>query len=263
MHPQFQPNEPLDPYKIMIFALFGLDLFVFIQAIGKSYLVFPHKRRKFFYVLQISLFSSILFEIIQILVTQFQYTIYFHLILGNICWYIMIMSVNWLYAVRVQSLGTYSKYDAFINKIPWYFVFCMVPINTLSILNYFYPFLKPINYIISIIFSSCITILEILIYFILLYKILDILKYRDRYKFKLVYELTLSLVILISMDILLIISIILNAQMSRHLRGSTYLIRGLFIIKFYDELLETLNDHSLSRLNSFHSNLQVPQNSLN
>eukprot|EP00834_Sanchytrium_tribonematis_P004433 NODE_218_length_12464_cov_0.653781.p8 type:complete len:263 gc:universal NODE_218_length_12464_cov_0.653781:9638-8850(-) len=244
-----------DANFIIAFAIYGADVLLFLQALCKALIVFPNKGRKFFILIIIGLIAAILHG------TMVTITIYlgvpgiFHSIFGSIAWYLMIFCSNYLYAMRIKSLGLNNKYDKLVSWTPWIMLIIMIPNNTIGTTSLYIDgdvgsSLKYVSYIIAITFSVLIAVLEIFLYSILFQKLMEILEYRNDAKKKLIYELSASLILLITIDLLLIISKAAANNIDKSLRPFSYLLRLYMLIRFYDELLEEVNKSYLSRLPS-------------
>eukprot|EP00834_Sanchytrium_tribonematis_P004803 NODE_256_length_11672_cov_0.220168.p5 type:complete len:276 gc:universal NODE_256_length_11672_cov_0.220168:10540-9713(-) len=238
--------------EALAFMLFGADIIIYLAAISKSYFVFPHKSKLFFILLQTGLFSAIFNACIVMSEQYLDAPRLLNDILGTLTWFIMIFIANYLYSVRINSLAIYSKFDQLVKWTPWLLLLVMLPTQALGIISYYIPQmdLRLSGYFLAIIFSFMIAIGEILLYVVLLRKILEILEYRLDIKRKLSVELSLSLFILCIFDILLIISKLQLNTLDRPLRAFTYLLRLLFLIRFYDDLLDSVGQQGyLSSLN--------------
>eukprot|EP00834_Sanchytrium_tribonematis_P007938 NODE_810_length_3750_cov_0.623939.p1 type:complete len:268 gc:universal NODE_810_length_3750_cov_0.623939:2807-2004(-) len=241
-----QMPNPMDFHEIMAFALYGADWLLFVQSITTAYFVFPSKKKPFYILLNIGLCSSMIFSTMQILVLYFNIPYIYHVIIGNIGWYLMIFTAALIYVKRIESLGGYHSHGRLIHRIPYYFLFIMIPVNIISILALYTngalnDIFKSISFITGILFSILIASGEIYLYLVLLQRIKDILEYRTKARRKLTNELSASMLCLVAFDILLIVSKFALSNLDRHLRGFSYVLRFYFVIRFFDDLLDDCN----------------------
>eukprot|EP00834_Sanchytrium_tribonematis_P004486 NODE_224_length_12322_cov_0.795549.p3 type:complete len:269 gc:universal NODE_224_length_12322_cov_0.795549:4300-5106(+) len=254
-------------YDIIAFALWGADVLLFFQCMCKSYFVFPHKNRKFYMLLVSGLIGGIIFATTTIITSYFLVGNVPVSIFGLVAWFVMIVNCYFVYSIRIQSMGGYNRFDKFAAKIPWIFIIVTLPIFLIVVVTYFLvndqakEILKEVSLVLGIIFSVLITVSEAFLYLVLLQKVREILEYRTTAKKKLVWELSFALVLIVILDVLLIISKVAIVSLDKNLRPFTYLLRFVYIVRFYDDLLEDVNQSYLSNI-SRHDSYHIESKSL-
>eukprot|EP00835_Amoeboradix_gromovi_P004240 NODE_318_length_11118_cov_0.235049.p4 type:complete len:254 gc:universal NODE_318_length_11118_cov_0.235049:5466-6227(+) len=227
--------------------LFGACWTVFIQGIVKCLVVFQNKSAVIFKISVLGLFCAI------IEATALASSLYLGADIKLVTyvvvpfWFVMIQAANWVYCLRIRSMGGYySKHDKYIIYIPWIIFVLQVPYVVISILVIHQPAYNQLNTIWGISFSIAISLLEIYLYLVLLAKLRVFLEYRPNLKTALSYELTGGLLLILILELLLIFVIVFLSQLSGMLRPFTYILRLMIVVKFYDELIMDLGSSELS-----------------
>eukprot|EP00835_Amoeboradix_gromovi_P005637 NODE_550_length_6834_cov_0.214402.p4 type:complete len:253 gc:universal NODE_550_length_6834_cov_0.214402:3425-2667(-) len=231
-----------DVTTVTVLVLFGADVVLFVQGMVKSLTIFPQKRKLMFNLIVVGLTASMVqgcFSIVDLYggVNQVLYTTF-----TTIAWFLMMNCTNFAYSTRIKSLGGYFRLQKLVSVLPWALMFYMIPVNVLSTLARYDSDYYLANLISSSIFSIVIAISEIFLTLVLLYRILDILEYRNSVKRKLIVQLLLSLLLLIVLELLLVVTKFSLFALGRVIRPFTYLIRLLFLIQFFGDLLHEINE---------------------
>ena len=233
-----------EPLKMLAFMFWGADWLLVVQGITRAVVVFPHKRKKMFILIVAGLVSSLLNSSLAMAEIYFGNPLIYYTIFGLSSWYVMIFTSSYVYAIRIKSLGGHSKFDKSVQLTPWIILIFAIPVNTIGLLSRYLPQLVSVNLISSTIFSVFLAVGEIYLYSVLLYKISDILEYRDGAKRILIYQLTASLGLLTILEVLLIASKLSSNAMDRFLRPFNYTLRLVLVIQFFDDLLQELENSS-------------------
>ncbi len=247
----------MDGNDIAALTVFGADWLIFAVAMVQAFRVFPQKRKRFFGMLVAGLCSSMLYVTVSVAVYQFGANKLW-LLLGTSGWYIMIICSNFVYATRIKSLGLFGgRVDRVAAATPWFFLFLLTPILALSLLGPFLPIngstaaVKTASFVLAVVLSACIAVGEIFLFVVLLKKVREILEFRDDVRKRLVVELSVAVAILVALEVALLVSKFLPNNVDRILRPLVYLLRYFLVIRFYDELLEDINQAYLTDIEAF------------
>lgn len=237
----------MDGYNIAALVLFGADWLLFLLAMVQAFRVFPQKRKRFFILVVVGLCAAILFESVSVAVFQFNVNPLWGL-LSISGWYVMITCCNFVYAIRIRSLGVYGGVlDRVASCIPWFFLGLLTPIYVIAMISPALPInpnsaaVKVVATVLQITLSGSIAVGEIFLFVVLLRKVQMILEFRDDVRRRLMRELSVSVAVLVALEIAVLVSKFVGGNYDRLLRPLVYILRFFLVIRFYDDLLEDIN----------------------
>lgn len=237
----------MESYNIAALVLFGVDWLLFLLAMVQAVRVFPQKRKRFFVFVVVGLCGAILYESVTVAVFQFGANPLWGL-LSISGWFVMITCCNFVYAIRIRSLGVYGgAVDRVAACTPWFFVCLIAPIYVIALISPALPInpntaaVKVAATVLQIALSGSIAVGEIFLFAVLLRKVRMILEFRDDVRRRLMRELSVSVAVLVGLEIAVLVSKFVGGNYDRLLRPLVYLLRFVLVIRFYDELLEDIN----------------------
>ena len=181
---------------------------------------------------------------------------YTFLVLANIAWFLIIQMVTLLYILRIRSLGEYMNFDKYLRFIPWIVAAVQLPSMVINLLHpSYFDVSKEAKYnyfVISRSLYTCvITIIEVVLYLLLLKKLQFIMEFRQVAVNKLAWHLRVTCIIVIGLEIVLAVVRVLFA-IDYSVTPIIYLLRIYIVVQFYGDLLssiQTSNEDSFMCLN--------------
>ena len=246
----------LDAGTIFIFMLLGMDYYMFITGIIRAYFVFKRKKSVIYFLVIGGLTTTITEASVSYLWLYLPSDQEVVLgVLTCISWHLMLQLPCWLYALRIKSLmGLDYTAKKYAQCAPFILAIAQVPSAVSFMIAMFNYDLWSWFVICSAIttFVSC--FVEIGMYWVLMKRVKEMFQYRQQIKQQMAMELTLSMVALIVIDIALVV-VKLSAtslkplslpspvpQFDNALRPFSYLLRINIAIKFFDDLIEKVNN---------------------
>ncbi len=239
-----------DNTAMLAFMISGSSWVLFIQGIIQCGMVFKRKKSTIYILSIIGLVSAIAELTIVLSFLYFNLDEHIYVVLVTPLWIIMIQAATWVYCIRIKSLGGITKYDYIISKTPWVILMAQLPTIIIFNLKLYYKQLQVVNYISGICLSVIITVCEIIQFVGLLSKVLEMLEYRTFIKKLLRIEISLALVMMILFDISLLVFKIVKTPLDVVIRPFSYILRIVLVIRFFDDLLDQVNESYLSSITS-------------
>ena len=235
-------------------ACWGGATCLFLQYMLQAFIVFEKKDSIIFQLILVGLImcylqSSLTMIVVVLDVTRPEvqlsvFTWYCISIPMNLAWFAMVQINQWLYVLRIRSLGCHSKFESYIIYVPYSVALLQLPnfiINVARLNIKKVDFGKYSNFITSSsIFSICISFVEICMFIILLQKLNFILEYKPEVLLKMAYHLTLTCSFVVCLEIIMAavrFFILVDFSISPLIN----LLKLYIIIQFYNDLIISIN----------------------
>lgn len=241
---------------ILVFSLLGL---IYVNYILKN-------KTKIYYLISISLVVGFFMEILtntKNLYTPDSMTFQIFLVICAIMYFFMIYSVNLLYVYRIKSLGSYIKFEKFSESIPLLCLISSIIIQILYIINLYTTLFSEQFYIITtLVFFFISIILEIIISFVLITKVLIMFDYRENLQRITILKIIIYVILitLLELSIFFIRIFYYNPNSPEgHIRILGFIIRINIIIDFYHDVINDINLNTQQiQMHKFDNNVMYP-----
>ena len=250
----------LDESTIVILMLLGMDYYMLFSGFWQACAVFKKKTNRVFLLV----ISGLLSTIVEVSASYMWLYVKSDSnlawgVITLIFWHLMLQIPCWLYCVRIQTLNGFDlRLLRIVNKAPYVLGLFQIPSFITFALALSNHSLWGNFVIASAITTVGVSIIEVLLYLVLIRRVKFMFEHKSALKRQMLTELTLSTTFLIVIDIALLCLKLgtvkigpltlpaTQVQFDNALRPFSYMLRIKIAIQFFNELIDNANDSRTS-----------------